>query len=234
LNHVHSYPVAASLALLGSFVLSACSSSTPSALGTGAAGTPGAGAPSVTGGVGGTSGSAGAAVAGSVAAGGGGAGNMGGAGAGGANVGGTSGAGGASGGASGSSGAGGASGGASGASGSSGAGGGSGAGGQSGAGGAAAVGQTAAMIKATCPMYTGGTKAFAAADFCTLFQATCSNYIDYEPLTGCAAGPSLWAASYNGWTPSQQDCRSQHLCAAAAGSPSSECHSAQGFGGKCM
>jgi hypothetical protein len=109
----------------------------------------------------------------------------------------------------------------------------SGAGGMSGSGGAAAVGQTVAMIKASCPMYTG-TKALAAADFCTLFQAICSNYIDYEPLTGCAAGPSLWASSYNGWTASQQDCRSQHLCAAAAGSASSECHSAQGFGGKCM
>jgi hypothetical protein len=90
------------------------------------------------------------------------------------------------------------------------------------------------MIKASCPMYTAGTKALAAADFCTLFQAVCSNYIDYEPLTGCAAGPSLWATSYNQWTASQQDCRSQHLCAAAAGNASTECHSAQGFGGKCM
>jgi hypothetical protein len=123
-------------------------------------------------------------------------------------------------------------GGASGAAGASGGGGAS--GGESGAGGGSGAGATAAMVKASCPMYSGGTMALAAADFCTLFQATCSNYIDYEPLTGCAAGPDLWVTAYKGWTTSQQDCRSQHLCAAAAGSASTECHYAQGFSGKCM
>ena len=95
-------------------------------------------------------------------------------------------------------------------------------------------GASAAMLKAGCGMYTGGTKALAAADFCTLFQATCSNYIDYEPLTGCAADLALWAPTYDGWTMSQRDCRSQQLCEAAIGSASDHCHSAQGFGGMCM
>jgi hypothetical protein len=94
-------------------------------------------------------------------------------------------------------------------------------------------GASAAMIKADCAMYTG-TKAMTAADFCTLFQATCDDYIDYEPLTGCAAGPTLWAPTYAGWTMSQKDCRSQQLCEAATGSTSDHCHAAQGFGGMCM
>lgn len=93
-------------------------------------------------------------------------------------------------------------------------------------------GLTAAMIKATCSMYTGN-KAFAAGDFCTLFQATCSNYIDYEPLTGCAAGPTMWTATYATWTTAQKNCRSQHLCAAAAANASTECHSAQPVTGQC-
>ena len=89
---------------------------------------------------------------------------------------------------------------------------------------------TAAMIKASCPMYAGGAMAMSAADFCTLFQATCTNYIDLEPLTGCAASPDLWAPVYADWTTAQKDCRSQHLCLAAAGSPQIHCHHAQGMG----
>ena len=92
---------------------------------------------------------------------------------------------------------------------------------------------TAAMVKASCSMYAAGTMALSAADFCTLFQATCVAYIDYEPLTGCAAGPTLWAPVYNKWTTSQQDCRSEYLCKAAAGSASTYCHDAQGFGNEC-
>lgn len=95
-------------------------------------------------------------------------------------------------------------------------------------------GASAAMLKAGCGVYAGGTKAMTAADFCTLFQATCDDYIDYEPLTGCAADPALWAPTYDGWTMSQRDCRSQQLCEAAIGSASAHCHSAQGFGGTCM
>jgi hypothetical protein len=95
-------------------------------------------------------------------------------------------------------------------------------------------GASAAMLKAACGMYAGGTTAMTAADFCTLFQATCDNYIDYEPLTGCAADPALWAPTYDGWTMNQRDCRSQQLCEAATGSASGHCHSAQGFGGTCM
>jgi hypothetical protein len=95
-------------------------------------------------------------------------------------------------------------------------------------------GASAAMIKAGCGMYAAGTKAMTAVDFCTLFQATCDDYIDYEPLTGCAADPVLWAPTYDGWTMSQKDCRSQQLCEAAMGSASGHCHSAQGFGGTCM
>ena len=229
MNHVHAYPVAAALTLFGPLVLSACGFSTPSEAAAGAPGMGVAGASIMTSGgsaTGGSAGSAGSAEGGSVTGGNGGAGT-GGTGTGGADAG----AGGAvSGGASGSSGAP-ATAGSGGGGGASGAGGGSAAGGGSGAAGAPA---TADMIKASCPMYTGGTKALAAADFCTLFQATCVNYIDYEPLTGCAADPPLWATSYKGWTTSQQDCRSQHLCAATAGSASTECHYAQGFGGKCM
>jgi hypothetical protein len=95
-------------------------------------------------------------------------------------------------------------------------------------------GSTPAMIKATCSMYSGN-KALSAADFCTLFLATCMDYIDYEPLTGCSAGPELWAMAYDEWTATQKNCRSQHLCAAAAGNASTECHSAQGVTGQqCM
>ncbi|HEY2731553.1 MAG TPA: hypothetical protein VGK52_16535 [Polyangia bacterium] len=94
---------------------------------------------------------------------------------------------------------------------------------------------TVAMIKATCPMYAAGTKALAPADFCTLITEVCANRINYEPLTGCFAGesgPKLWASTYNNdWTMSQRDCRSQHLCAAAAGAASSECPAAQGMAG---
>jgi hypothetical protein len=94
---------------------------------------------------------------------------------------------------------------------------------------------TPAMIKATCSMYAAGTKALSPADFCTLITDVCANRINYEPLTGCFAGqsgPMLWASTYNNdWTTSQRDCRSQHLCAAAAGAAATECGAAQGMAG---
>jgi hypothetical protein len=85
------------------------------------------------------------------------------------------------------------------------------------------------MIDTVCPTAPygmDGTAAFSAADFCTLYAATCS-----PPATGYT-DPTACATSY-AQAGAEAHCRTYQLCAAAntaAGSASTHCPFAVGNG----
>jgi hypothetical protein len=79
---------------------------------------------------------------------------------------------------------------------------------------------------------TTGTP-FEAQDFCTLFISICSQYVAVTALSVQAT----CEMTYAGWTPAQQECRTDHLCNAAGGTTADEmtadeathCWHAQGY-----
>jgi hypothetical protein len=92
---------------------------------------------------------------------------------------------------------------------------------------------SAASVQAMCPLVPM-SKVFHPAEFCVLFNATCSGA---NTLVQSLATESTCESTYSGWTMSQQACRSYHLCNAARGgsySTAIHCPHAQGMGGLCL
>jgi hypothetical protein len=95
-----------------------------------------------------------------------------------------------------------------------------------------------ATVKAMCK--AAGTPTFSAADFCALFEATCSAYI--IPTATLTNSQATCETAYAALGAMPRMCRSQHVCnAAVAGPLATHCPHAQGWmtatkkaGGPCM
>jgi hypothetical protein len=94
---------------------------------------------------------------------------------------------------------------------------------------------TATSLNAACnaagsPYHTSMTgMAFTPEDFCTVFLADCTTEIIASETTALGT-QSACEATYAGWTTAQKECRTDHLCNAAASATAAMTHCYHAYG----